>query len=73
LTDALEQSKVLPGSKTADFMDLWGWVPVLQLVDAQCWYYVYRTVSTHALFAIDMSNAVFNVNKMSFASSAEQF
>lgn len=46
---------------------------MLQLVDAQCWYYVYRTVSTHALFAIDMSNAVFNVNKMSFASSAEQF
>jgi hypothetical protein len=40
LTDALEQSKVLSVSKTADFMDLGGWVPVLQLVDAQCLYYV---------------------------------
>jgi len=54
-------------------MDLGGWVPVLQLVDAQCLYYVCRTVSIHALFAVDMDKTIFNINEISIASSAEQF
>jgi hypothetical protein len=73
LTEALEQSKVLSVSKTADFMDLGGWVPVLQLVDAQCMYYVYRNVSIHALFTVDRSKVVFSITEMSIVISAEQF